>query len=210
MPYVIKWPPAKRAGARMARLAALGVLVVGAMSALAPSALADTSSCAAATLTQTFLSWGDSNSYAPAPGESFDSFDATGWTLLGSATIVSTDLADGATSNVLDLRGHSVAISPAMCVDPTYQTARAIVRRVSGHGAVSFWVAHQARNAGWWSGLDFDGVLTGDADWTLTDPLSLHAESVAGPQLVRFVFSSVGDHSHTQLYNFYVDPYAKG
>ena len=210
MPYVIKWPPAKRGAARMARLAALGVLVVGAVSVFAPSAMADTPSCAPATLTQPFLSWNDSSWYTAAPGVSPGNFDGTDWTLLGGASVVSTDLADGSTGNVLDLSGRSLAISPPMCIDPTYQTARAMVRHLSGHSGVSFWVASQDTSTGEWSRFEFGGVLTSDGDWALSDPVNLQPDTSSGPQVVRFAFGSVGRHSHTQLYNFYVDPYAKG
>jgi hypothetical protein len=194
----------------MARLAPLGLLVAGAMAALASSAMADTPSCVPATLTQPFLNWNDSNWYTAAPGVSPDNFDGTDWTLLGGASVVSTDLADGTTGNVLDLSGRSMAISPTMCIDLTYQTARAMVRHLSGHGALSVAVSYQDASTGEWSRFEFGGVLTGDEDWAPSRPVDLMPDTSSGPQMVRFAFGSVGRHTHAQLYNFYVDPYAKG
>jgi hypothetical protein len=154
----------------LAVLAFLGVAVVSATGA--SPALADATSCTTPTLTQPFLSAGDTNLYTLAPGESADSFDGSGWTLLGQAKIVSTRLADGATGNVLDIPGGSVAISPPMCVDLTYQTS--------------------------------------NADWTLSNTVNLQPSNASGTQMVRFVFGSFVLGSDPQLYDFYVDPYAKG
>ena len=50
-----------------------------------PTTSVDTSSCADPSLSQPFLSWGDTNWYALAPGEAADDFYGSGWTLTGGA-----------------------------------------------------------------------------------------------------------------------------
>ncbi len=211
MPYVINWPPAKRVGAHVAALALSGLFVAAATGVLAAPALADSTSCAAPTLTQPFLSAGDFNWYALAPGESANSFDGTGWTLRGRASIVSTELADGSTGNVLDMPGGSFAVSPPMCVELTYQTARTMVRDLSGHGHVLFAVAYQDPETGDWGFPQRAGwIRSSSPDWTLSRALQLKPSDVSGWQVVRFIFASVVPSSDSQLYDFYVDPYAKG
>ena len=65
---------------------------------------------------QPFSSVKDSNWYTLAPGQSVNSFDATGWTLSGGAKLVTTTLADGSTGTVLDLPAGATAVTPPMCV----------------------------------------------------------------------------------------------
>jgi hypothetical protein len=211
MPYVINWPPAKRVGARAAALALSGLFVAAATGVLAAPALADATSCSTPTLTQPFLSSGDSNWYALAPGESADGFDGTGWTLYGGASIVSTQLADGSTGNVLDMPGRSVAIGPPMCVESTFQTARSMIRGLSGHGHVLLSVLYQDPATGDWGPPQRGGLIRRSSRvWTLSNTLGLPSSSVPGWQMARFVFASAGSSGESQLYDFYVDPYFKG
>ena len=86
----------RRATTALAAIA--GVLATGASSASATSAVnAATATCTAPALAQPFSSASDTNWYAPLPGESWNSFPATGWTLSRGAKVVSTTLADGTT-----------------------------------------------------------------------------------------------------------------
>ncbi len=210
MPYVINRPPAKRARALASRGALVAVLAAVATSVVASPALADTSSCSAPTLVQPFLSWNDSNWYTLAPGESADSFNGTGWTLNGGASVVSTQLADGSTGNVLDLPAGSSAVSPPMCVASNYPTARTMVQQAGGWGGVQFSVSYQNQSTGNWSGPQTTGLVHSPNGWTLSAPVSLEPSSDPGWQLVEFTFTSLGRSNDSQLYNFYVDPYAKG
>ena len=110
----------------------------------ASSALA---ACTAPTVTQPFSSLSDANYYAPLPGESWDSFVATSWTLSGGAKLVSTKLADGATGTALDLPASAKAVSPSMCLTNDYPSARGEIRSVSGSAGVTVTVTlsrHQA------------------------------------------------------------------
>src|SRR5450755_2698447 len=59
--------------------------------ALASMSAAD---CAMPTLTEPFSVYSDTNEYALVPGQAFNSFTGTGWTLSGGATIQTATLAD--------------------------------------------------------------------------------------------------------------------
>ncbi len=152
------------------RKLALGVLIAGltATPALAaPPALAtttpappiDTSWCTEPLLSEPFAAAGDANQYMLVPGQSPDNFDGTGWTLTGGAQIVTTTLADGTTSSVLDLPAGSAAISPNVCVQEDYPDARAMVRDVAGSGGLSFEVSYQGRPS--WDSPQATGRLHG-------------------------------------------------
>jgi len=210
VPYVINRPPAKRARALARRGALVGVLAAVATSLVASPAMADTSSCSPPTLVQPFLSWNDSNWYTLAPGESADNFDGTGWILNGDASLVSTTLADGSTGDVLDLPAGSSAVSPPMCVASNYPTARTMVQQAGGWGGVRFSVSYQDQSAGNWSDPQTTGWVRSGNGWTLSAPIDIEPTTDPGWQLVEFTFTSFGWSNDSQVYNFYVDPYAKG
>ena len=212
MPYVINRPPAKRARALARRGALVGVLAAVATSLAASPAMADTSSCSDPTLVQPFLSWNDSNWYTLAPGESADNFDGTGWILNGGASLVSTTLADGSTGDVLDLPAGSSAVSPPMCVASNYPTARMMVQQAGGWGGVRFAVSYQDPSTGNWSDPETTGWVSGGWNgWTLSNPVDIQPGDDPGWQLVQFTLTATSRGSNdSQLYNFYVDPYAKG
>lgn len=165
------------------------------------------SSCADPTLSQPFAPLGDSNYYALAPGQSDSDFTATNWYLTGGANVVSTTLAHGNAGHVLDLPAGALAISPPMCVAYNYPTARAMVRTPTGSGSVSTYVAYSDGSS--YQVLN-GGSLVGNGNgngWGLSGQINLQPSSTPGWQVARFaLYSSSGD---TQLYNFYVDPYAK-
>lgn len=164
----------------------------------------DTTSCAAPALVQPFLSWKDQNDYTLAPGESNDSFDGTGWTLIGGASIEAKTLADGQTGDVLDLPSGSYAVSPPMCVASDYPTARTMLQ-TSGDaqlGAGVFYAANKAAQQ-----LQLSGIMQGSGSgFTLSAPLQVHPGNLAGWQQVQFLFGATGTKGDAQVYNFYVDP----
>jgi len=203
---------------RLARMAGLGgvMLVLGAGAfagpamaankfALAPSlsTSTDTSACSAPTLTQPFLSIGDSNLYALAPGESPDNLTGAGWTLSGGAKIVQTTLADGRTGSVLDLPSGATAISPQMCVTNAYPTARTLVRDVVGSEGVQMGVSYAG------AAEQTVGQVHGQQTaWTTSNPFNVHPSNQAGWQLAQFIFVAGGKTSNFEIYDFYVDPRA--
>ncbi len=168
------------------------------------NSVVDTTSCTAPALGQPFLSWRDQNEYTLAPGESSDSFDGTGWTLIGGASIKTETLADGQTGDVLDLPSGSYAVSPPMCVESDYPTARAMVQ-TSGDaqaGAGVFYAANKADQQ-----LQLSGMMQGaGSGFTLSKPLQVHPGNLAGWQQVQFLFGATGTKGDAKVYNFYVDP----
>lgn len=156
-----------------------------------------TATCTAPTLSQPFLSEGDSNWYTLAPGESADDFAGTGWMLLNGANITTTQLADGSTGSVLDLPAGAIAVSPPVCVESDYPDARTMIQG----GAVAVGVYHP----GTLLGVDLSGVISGSGQgWTLSNPFQVHPSDTTGWQLVRFAFTGAG--VDAQLYDFYIDP----
>ena len=161
--------------------------------------------CGNPSLSQPFASYNDFAYYTPAPGGN----RFNGWILLGGAAAGSTTLASGGTGSALDLPSESLAISPPMCVDANYPRARTMVRNLVGGGGVSVFVVY-AGTSGWGKARHAGDAHGKGPNWGLSDPLNVQPSHAPGWQLVRFAFAASGDSSQFQLYNFYVDPYAKG
>ena len=164
--------------------------------------------CGDPMLSQPFLNWNDQNYYTLAPGQSDSNFTGDGWLLQGGANVTSTTLNSGSTGSVLDLPSGSFAVSPPMCVDVNYPTARVMVQNVTGGGGVHAFISY-AGDSGWGKPRD-GGAVKGKNGWALSAPIHLQPSHDPGWQLVRFGFVPDGKNSEFQLYNFYVDPYAKG
>jgi hypothetical protein len=205
---------------RARKVAACGIVsclfaVVSATSAMAGPAFyddgpaeIDRTACTYPELAQTF-SWArDPNWYFQAPGQTDGSFVGDGWKLRNGAQVVSTTLADGSAGQVLDLPSGSRAVSPTMCVDSGFKTARTMVRNVVGGEGVQFFVSYDGTNT--WTQPKGTGQVHGDkADWTLSSPVNLQPSSTPGWQLVRFSFIAGGKTSEFQIYDLYVDPRMK-
>jgi hypothetical protein len=164
--------------------------------------------CTAPMLSQPFADWKDFNHYAPVPGQDPPGFSGTGWLLLGGASIASATRDDGTVGRVLDLPSGSLAVSPPTCVDLSYPTARMMVRKVAGGGGVHTFVSYAGPTT-WGKPRDGGSAYGKGTDWALSAPIHLQPNHDPGWQLVRFGLVPDGDHSEYQLYNFYVDPYAK-
>jgi hypothetical protein len=158
--------------------------------------------CTTPALTEPFSAYNDTNEYALVPGQAFDSFTATGWTLSRGATIQTATLADETTGSVLDLPSGAEAVSPPMCVQSDYKNARTMIRDVSGSQAVKL----DAQYAGTSSPIPagrFSGSATG---WTASNPVNTNPGSQSGWQLVVFTLRGSRKAADEQVYNFYVDP----
>jgi hypothetical protein len=165
----------------------------------------DTSWCATPAFSQAFASFKDPNWYTLMPGETAGGFDGSGWQLSGGATIVTTTLADGSVSSVLDLPSGSKAVSPEICVTSDYPRARTMVRDIKGSEGVFFYVSYEGTNT--WNTPKNTGQVHGKAtDWSLSDPVNIQPNKLPGWQPVRFTLVPGGTTSEFQVYDFYVDP----
>jgi hypothetical protein len=185
---------------------------LAALSALAASAPAladgsDTSSCGSAALSQPFLDWGDSNYYTLAPGQADDHFDGGGWTLNDGARISWARLHSGAVGPVLSLPAGSSAVSPPMCIDSDYPTARMLVRGIRARGSIEFKVSFTGRDGNF---TDADSIDVATQRWSLSDPFQMGSDGLSGWVFGEFEFVAPRDGGVYQLYDFYVDPYNKG
>ena len=167
----------------------------------------DTSMCSDPLLSQPFVSLNDTNWYTLAPGQTADNFDGSGWTLSGGAQIITTQLADGQTGSVLDLPSGSTAVSPTVCVESDYPTARTMVQ--NGKGAnIAFAVSYDGTPS--WAKPQPAGSIKGSGTgWSLSDPFQVHPGNLPGWQLVRFTLAANGKAGDAQLYDFYIDPRMK-
>jgi hypothetical protein len=136
------------------------------------------------------------------PGQAFDSFTGTGWTLSDGATIQTATLADNTTGKVLDLPSGAQAISPPMCVQSNYPNARTMIRDVSGSQAVELGVQY----AGTSSPVDAGRFSGSGAGWTASNPVKTNPGSQSGWQLVVFTLQGSSKAGVEQIYSFYVDP----
>jgi len=186
----------------MKRVAAAAGVSIAAVLVAIPSGALAASGCSAPTLSAPFVAFGDTNLYALVPGQAADMFSGTGWTMTGGATIVTTTLYDGSKGNVLDLPSGATAVSPPMCVDNTYPTARAMERTVAGGNAgVTVSVTYSVTgttNIG-----DFKG---GPGAWSPSKTVNIQSTDLTTPQLAQFTFVGKSNKSDYQLYDFYVDP----
>ena len=192
------------------RALALGGLVAAfaAVPAQAATTSVDTSACSNPLLTQPFLSAKDSNWYTLLPGETPGNFDGTGWTLTGGAKVVTTTLADGSTTSVLDLPSGSQAASPTVCVTSDYPTARAMVQDVAGAEGVFFYVSYAGTNT--WNTPKNTGQVHGSGTaWTLATPVNLQPFNTTGWQPMRVTLVPGGKTSDFRVYNVYLDPHAR-
>ena len=151
-------------------------------------------------LTQALLPFGDSNWYTPLPGESND-------TMFGRRLDVDPQVHRsrrplspmGEPGQLLDLPSGSQAISPTICVDSTYPTARTEVRvRGSVERACSSRCPMRARRTA--NKAKTTGhIHSPRAGWTLSHSLNVHPGNTRVCRLVRFTFVPGGKTSDFQI-----------
>jgi len=97
----------------------------------ARAALISTDACDNATLTQPFLSWGDSNFYKLVPGGSFEN-GTSGWSLSGGAGLVNGsepwDVSGTPETKSMNMPAGASVQSPFTCADAAYPTFRFFAR----------------------------------------------------------------------------------
>jgi hypothetical protein len=175
----------------------------------ATTTAASAAECVAPTLLQPFASWKDNRNYVLAPGGDFNDLDGGGWQLGGGAEIVQETNPDGTVDGALELPSGAVAVSPTMCVDLDYPTARAWVRNSIGDGEVDVAVVYDAGKSA--QIPKSVGHMKGKkrAVWGLSDDIKIQpqlAGKQAGWRRVAFVLSGGGKSSEFHVDDFYVDP----
>jgi hypothetical protein len=197
---------------------AAGLALVAALATTAP-ALADggliaettgasQQECEAPLLFQPFSGLKDTRHYVLAPGGDFSDPSGAGWQFFGGARIVDDTKPDGTTGGSLYMPSGSAAVSPVMCVDMTYPTARLWARTLSGDGDVDFAVSYAATK----SELKPQSVghVKGDRrGWRLSGDVHIKPELAGkddGWRRVAFVLTARGKTGLFQIDDIYVDP----
>jgi hypothetical protein len=159
-------------------------------------------SCTMPTLSEPFAGWGDTNEYAAVPGNAFDTFTGTGWTLSNGASIGTSTLSDGTTGSVLDLPAGATAVSPPMCVQYDYPDARMMIENPAGTDGVALLAAYAGSGTQVATGYSQSGEGSG---WNPSQVLETHPGDLSGWQVVQFTLEGTVAGT-TRIYNFYVDP----
>ena len=139
--------------------------------------------CGNPTLTQAFSAYGDSNWYTLAPGETATDLSGAGWTTLLTASIKTTTLANGSTSQVLDLPPLGIAISPPVCVQTDYPTARTMLKTSLGGNVLVGVVYADALAAGVTESplqTAISGSLGGSSNWSPSGTFTVHPGDLPG------------------------------
>jgi hypothetical protein len=187
--------------------ATLGALLVApsAASAAPYSYSGDTSFCEAGQFTQPFLSQRDTNWYEPAPGFGQSGFSGEGWTLEGGARVVSSEV-PGGVQQVLDLPSGARAVSPVLCVQSNYPTARAVVRSALGGGGVAVSVGYEGQQS--WVRPQPAGAYKGTASsWTLAPAMNIKPYGgYEGWQPMHIVLEGQGKGLDYNVSQLWIDP----
>jgi hypothetical protein len=160
--------------------------------------------CGNRVLTQPFAPWGDSSTYFPAPGGSFEG-GAAGWTLADGAKLVSggAPFIAGSTGTSLALPAGASATAPAVCVDLGSPTLRFFAKGSSSLVLVQVMIGRIPLPI---------GVLTPGGSWQpspayayLTNVVS--ALTPTGTTSVTFRFTTLS--GSAQIDDVLVDPYRR-
>jgi hypothetical protein len=170
---------------------------------------ASSAECMAPALTQPFTSWKDNRHYVLAPGGDFSDPSNGGWKLDGGAQIVNDASPDGTTDSVLSLPTGAVAVSPTMCVDLDYPSARVWVRNVVGDGNVNVSVIYDAGKSAQVPHAVGNFHGNKQKTWGLSNDVKIQpqlAGKQAGWRRVAFVLIAGGKSSEFRIDDFSVDP----
>jgi hypothetical protein len=193
---------------------ALGAALASTTPAMADEGLAANTTaqtqqeCQAPALSQPFSDLKDNRDYVLAPGGDFSDPSGAGWQFFGGARIDDVAKPDGSTGGALYMPSGSMAVSPVMCVDMTYPTARLWAQTLGGDGNVSFSVSY----AGTKSELkpqDVGHVQGGRGRWSLSGDVHIKPELAGkafGWRRVAFVLTAGGKSGEFEIDDIYVDP----
>ena len=191
---------------RIAALAFLGVFVAPAV------ALA---SCPAPPVSSPFSQWGDTNSYFPIPGGTFEgTADQVGWTLSGASLSSGNEpfLVNGSDdSQSLTIAGGGSATSPFFCVDNTMTSLRFFAQQVAAGAGLRVRALVQTSDGVTTVPVArlFDGSMS---TWAPTDPIAGDTSGLSDDQSlnVALQFTVRSSSASWQIDDVYVDPYRSG
>jgi hypothetical protein len=185
------------------------VTLSAALAGAARAEITSTSECVESALSQHFQPFGDYNWYAPVAGQDATGFNGEGWTLLSGAEVVSTTDANGQPIQALELPAGAKAVSPTICVTRDFPTGRMMVRELAGAQDIQFYVSYAGTKTAT-APKNTDKFHGSGSAWDLSDPINLQPSSASGWQLVRFGLVASGkSNSRSQVYDFWVDPFAR-
>ena len=195
----------------LARTASLGVLALGTLQVPAAAAAADggPTACDGSSVSQPFLSFGDSGSYKLVPGGDFEG-SLTGWSLTGSAGAVPGSEPAGVTGTVgassLGLSTGDTAQSPTTCVNAAYPSFRLFARSDRPGSVIGVSVVYQTALGQ--LTLPVGAVIPGRS-WAPTPPLptlaAVGSMLAGGSTSVALRFNELAGSS--QIDDVYVDPH---
>ncbi len=195
----------KRIALKLAAAASTGLALLSVLGS-APALAASGATCEGQTFTQPFSLFGDNSYYMLVPGSQFNT-GGEGWQLSNGAHITESIRPFGLRGATLELPSGAEAVSPPVCVNMTYETAKTWVRRTSGNGYLKVFVSYAGTRSenrpvkvanfhpgAWWSAEAFEvepGLVSGEPQEA---------------REVRFILSAGGQSTDYQLYGVYVDP----
>jgi hypothetical protein len=161
--------------------------------------------CAPSPMSKPFIAFGDLRSYVLAPNGDFSNASGGGWQFTGGASVASAARPVVGTSGVLSLPAGATALSPLMCVDLDYPTARTWV---GGTGALTIDVVYpdtskglKPKSVGKVAGLPTSA-------WKLSSDFDVRPQiggKYAGWRRVSFLLTN-SSKSAVQVDDFFVDP----
>lgn len=174
-------------------------------------------SCTNQPASQPFAKWGDTNSYTPVPGGSFEA-STPAWTLSGSAKIVSGNetyyVASKSDSHSLSLPSGSTATSPASCTNIYHPTVRLFVQNT---GASTSHLTVQALYPGLLGSVQTATLanLTGTSTWQPSPAMTLLVTNLLATlsldqTAIAFRFIPADKTGSWRIDDVYLDPYGRG
>jgi hypothetical protein len=205
---------------RVATMAALSTLTVGALAASGAQAGVLSllpGSCHNQPESHPFAPWGDTSGYTPVPGGSFEA-GTVPWTLSGGAAVVSGNetyqVNNSSDSHSLSLPAGSSATSPASCTSIYHPTVRLFVQNT---GSASSRLTLQALYPGLLGGVQTAniGQLTGSSTWQPSSAMPLLVSNLLATlsldqTAIAFRFVPADATGHWRIDDVYLDPYGRG
>jgi hypothetical protein len=169
------------------------------------AAQAPVNECVPAAMSMPFVGLGDLRTYVLAPNGNFSDMSGGGWRFTGGATVVSATRPVVGAGGVLNVPAGATALSPLMCVDLDYPTARTWT---AGTGSLDINVVYPDSKKGLSpkSVGSVVGLKTGS--WKLSSDFDVRPQiggKYAGWRRVAFQLTNTSK-SSIQLDDFYVDP----